>query len=123
MSTDTVFTVHPEVPSIEPRCCFTFRHGIAQSDLSSFTDVWNDIYFVYDYAEDAAFRYVTLMEPGQQKQLYLIDKTDGTIYRSELTLPGSEEAFYPKWQYGDLLIDYCLTDDEEPCLTILRHRN
>lgn len=123
MSTDTIFTVHPEVPSIEPRCCFTFRHGIAQSDLSSFTDVWNDIYFVYDYAEDAAFRYVTLMEPGQQKQLYLIDKTDGTIYRSALTFPGSEEAFYPKWQYGDLLIDYCLTDDEDPCLTILRHRN
>ena len=119
----TVFTVHPEVPSLEPRCCFTFRHGIAQSDLSSFTDVWNDIYFVYDYAEDAAFRYVTLMEPGQQKQLYLIDKTDGTIYRSALTFPGSEEAFYPKWQYGDQLIDYCLTDDEEPCLTILRHRN
>ena len=71
----------------------------------------------------AAFRYVTLMEPGQQKQLYLIDKTDGTIYRSALTFPGSEEAFYPKWQYGDQLIDYCLTDDEEPCLTILRHRN
>lgn len=123
MSTDTIFTVHPESSTLEPRCCFSFQHGISQSDLSSFADIWQDIYMVYDYAEDSAFRYVTLMEPDSQKQLYLIDKTDGTIYRSAITIPGTGSDFYPKWQYGDMLIDYCLTKTGEPYLTILSLRD
>ena len=64
MSTDTVFTVRADVPALEPRCCFVFQNGTAQSDLSSFADISQKVSLVYDYAEDASFRYVTLIERG-----------------------------------------------------------
>ena len=119
MSTDTVFTVRPDVPSLEPRCCFVLTNGIARKDLSSFADISKEISLVYDYAEDAVFRYVSLIEPGWIKQLYLIDKKDNTIYRSDIHFPGMETAFYPKWQSGDKLIDYSLSEEEVPYLIIL----
>lgn len=119
MSTDTVFTVRADVPALEPRCCFVFQNGTAQSDLSSFADISQKVSLVYDYAEDASFRYVTLIEPGWTKRLYLIDKSGNTVYRSAINVPGTETAFYPKWQSGDKLMDYCLSEEEVPYLVIL----
>lgn len=119
MSTDTVFTVRADVPALEPRCCFVFQNEAAQSDLSSFANISQKVSMVYDYAEDASFRYATLIEPGWTKRLYLIDKNDNTAYRSAVNVPGTETAFYPKWQSGDKLMDYCLSEEEVPYLIIL----
>lgn len=119
MSTDTVFTVHSDAALLEPRCCFSLQNGAAQKDLSSFADISQKISMVYDYAEDASFRYVTLIEPGWTKHLYLIDKNDNTIYRSAVNLPGTETAFYPKWQSGNKLMDYFLSEEDIPYLVIL----
>lgn len=119
MSTDTIFTVRPDVPALEPRCCFVLQNGARQSDLSSFADISRKVSLVYDYAEDASFRYVTLIEPGWTKHLYLIDKGDNTVYRSVINVPGTETAFYPKWQSGDRLMDYWLSEGEVPYLVVL----
>lgn len=119
MSTDTVFTVRPELQALEPRCCFVLRNGVAQIDLSSFADISQEVSLVYDYAEDSSFRYVTLIEPGWTKRLYLIDKSNNFIYRSEVGVPGSETSFYPKWQSRNKLMDYFLSENEVPYLIML----
>ena len=123
MSTDTVFTVRTELPALEPRCCFALRNGVEQSDLSSFADISQEVSMVYDYAEDDSFRYVTLIEPGWIQHLYLIDKGNNSVYKSEVNVPGSETAFYPKWQSGDKLIDYFLSEKEVPYLIILEKKH
>ena len=63
--------------------------------------------------------YVTLIEPGWTKHLYLIDKGDNTVYRSVINVPGTDTAFYPKWQSGNKLMDYCLSEGEVPYLVVL----
>lgn len=122
MSTDTVFTVLPDVPALEPRCCFRLQHGVSKKDLSSFTDVMQKISLVYDYAEDVTFRYVTLIEPGWKKHLYLIDKQDGTVHKSAIMIPETETAFYPKWQSGNKLMDYCISTKDEPFFIVLEKK-
>lgn len=119
MSTDTIFTVRPEKPALEPRCCFVLQNGAKQKDLTEFADIAQKISLVYDYAEDAMFRFVTLIEPGWTKQLYVINKNDNNIYRSAITVPGIETPFFPKWQSGDKLIDFCHSENGGAYLVIL----
>ncbi len=54
---------------------------------------------------------VTLIESGWVKHLFLIDKSDNTVYRSAVHFPGMEADFYPEWQSGDKLIDYSLLEE------------
>ncbi len=119
MSTDTVFTVDISGNKLVPRCCFHFENGIKKSNIERFADIAGQVTFLYDYAEDSTYRYVTLMTPGKQKQLYLLAKNEPKIYKSGILLPDSDKPFYPKWQQGNILIDfYTKETDEKPYLVL-----
>lgn len=123
MSTDTVFTVDISGNKLIPRCCFHFENGIQKADIERFADIAGQITLLYDYAEDSRYRYVTFMTPGQQKQLYLLAKNEPEIYRSEILLPDSDKPFYPKWQQGNILIDfYTKGADEKPYLVLFEEQ-
>lgn len=119
MSTDTVFTVDMPGNKLLPRCCFHSENGIKKADIGRFADIAGQITFLYDYAEDSTYRYVTLMTPGSRKQLYLLAKNEPKIYKSDILLPDSDKPFYPKWQQGNTLIDfYTKGTDEKPYLAL-----
>lgn len=128
MSTDTVYTYSSEDKSIKIRYYFTNPYPITGKVYEKLSDKVNELTLIYDIAEDNNYIYATIITPPWKKQLYLIDKATKKYYKAdfkigkELGQSYGDVLFYPKWQYGNKLIDYIDKGEGEPMVAILEFK-